>query len=71
MPIVRVSMFEGRSIDQKRELVKLLTDAMVKVAGVSPAGVHVVIDEIKRENWSIGGLLSPDRQRMAAEQKRE
>jgi 4-oxalocrotonate tautomerase len=62
MPVVTVQMYEGRTIDQKRELVKGLTDVMVSVAGVKAEGVHVVIEEVKRENWSIGGLLWPDRQ---------
>ena len=63
MPVVRVSMYDGRTLDQKRELVKGITDVMVRVAGVSAEGVHVVIDEVKRENWSIGGLLTPDRKK--------
>ena len=63
MPIVTVAMYDGRSLDQKRELVKGITEVVVRVAGVPAEAVHVVIDEVKRENWSIGGLLWPDRQR--------
>jgi 4-oxalocrotonate tautomerase len=62
MPVVTVSMYEGRSLDQKRELAKDITEVVSRVTGVEPAGVHVVINEVKRENWSIGGLLWPDRQ---------
>ena len=62
MPVVTVSMYEGRSLDQKRELAKGITEVVSRVTGVEPAGVHVVINEVKRENWSIGGLLWPDRQ---------
>ncbi len=63
MPIVTVSLYDGRSLDQKRELVKGITEVVARVAAVPPEAVHVVIDEVKRENWSIGGLLWPDRQR--------
>jgi 4-oxalocrotonate tautomerase len=62
MPIVTVAMYEGRTLDQKRELVKGLTDVVVRITGVSAEGAHVVIDEKKREHWSIGGKLWPDRQ---------
>jgi len=62
MPIVTVAMYEGRTLDQKRELVKGITDVVVRVTGVSAEGVHVVIDEKKRENWSIDGKLWLDRQ---------
>jgi 4-oxalocrotonate tautomerase len=62
MPIVTIAMFDGRSLEQKRDLVKGVTEVVARVTGNSPEAVHVVIEEIKRENWSIGGLLSSDRQ---------
>jgi 4-oxalocrotonate tautomerase len=65
MPVVTVAMHEGRSLEQKRELVKGLTDVLVKVIGSRPEAVHVVIEEVKRENWAIGGLLTPDRPQKA------
>jgi len=63
MPIVRVEMYEGRSMDQKRELARDLTEVVARVTGNSADAVHVIIEEIRRENWAIGGLLQPDRQK--------
>lgn len=63
MPIVRVEMYEGRSMDQKRELARDLTAVVARVTGNPADAVHVIIEEIKRENWAIGGVLQPDRQR--------
>ena len=63
MPVVTIAMYDGRSIDQKRELVKGVTDVVARITGNSPEGVHVIIEEVKRENWAIGGLLWPDRQK--------
>ncbi|HLW49097.1 MAG TPA: 2-hydroxymuconate tautomerase [bacterium] len=63
MPVVRIEMYEGRSIEQKRELVRGVTDVVARVTGNPADAVHVIIEEIKRENWSIGGLLQPDRQK--------
>lgn len=61
MPIVRVNMFGGRSIEQKRELVQGITAVVSKVCGVDQDGVHVLIEEIPRENWGRGGILGSDR----------
>jgi 4-oxalocrotonate tautomerase len=61
MPIVTVQMYEGRSMDQKRELVKGVTEVVARVTGNRPDAVHVIIQEVKRENWANGGLLAPDR----------
>jgi 4-oxalocrotonate tautomerase len=60
MPIIRVEMWEGRSAEQKRELVDVFTRELVRICGGSADGVHVVIDEIKKVNWGIGGSLCSD-----------
>lgn len=62
MPVVTIAMFDGRSIEQKRELVKSVTEIVARVTGNPLDAVHVIIEEVKRENWSIGGVLTPDRQ---------
>ena len=36
MPIVTVQMYDGRTLDQKRELVKGITDVVARVTGNSP-----------------------------------
>ena len=61
MPLVTIAMYEGRSIDQKRELVKGVTEVVARVTGNPAEAVHVIIEEVKRENWGIGGLIGPDR----------
>lgn len=61
MPIVTVQMYDGRSMDQKRELVKGITEVVARVTGNVPDAVHVIIQEVHRENWANGGLLTPDR----------
>src|SRR5262249_42618523 len=45
--------------------VKGITDVVARVTGNPAESVHVVIDEVKRENWAIGGVLQPDRQAAA------
>ena len=62
MPFVTISMYEGRTLDQKRELVKGVTEVISRVAAVPLEGVQIIINEVQRENWSFGGLLAPDRQ---------
>ena len=48
MPIIRVEMFAGRTEQQKRALVRELTDAFVNVAGGTPESVNVVITDIDK-----------------------
>ena len=65
MPVVTIAMYDGRSLDQKRQLAKEVTEVVARITGNSLEGVHVIIEEVKRENWAIGGLLHPDRQKKA------
>jgi 4-oxalocrotonate tautomerase len=41
MPFVVVEMWEGRTVEQKRRLVRAITDAMVEHAGCRPDHLHV------------------------------
>ena len=61
MPIIRVEMFPGRTPDQKRAIVKELTEAFVRTAGGNPASVHVVLTDVDKGNWGTGGALCSDK----------
>ena len=61
MPIIRVEMFPGRTTDQKRAMVRELTDSFIRTAGGNPQGVHVVITEVDPGDWGSGGVLAADK----------
>jgi len=61
MPTIRVELFAGRTVDQKRALAQALTEATVKTLGGSADGVDVVFFDIERHNWSTGGQLWADK----------
>jgi 4-oxalocrotonate tautomerase len=60
MPIIKVEMFAGRSREKKRALAKALTDAFVESCGGTPQSVQIVIADIAKEDWGIGGALAVD-----------
>ena len=61
MPEVYVYAIEGRTIDQKRSLVKDITDAVVRNFKVAPEAVMVQIMESPKDSKSKGGVLFSDR----------
>ena len=61
MPIIRVEMFTGRTEQQKRALVRELTDAFVNAAGGTPESVNVVIADVDKSDWDSGGELCSDK----------
>ena len=60
MPLIRVEMLKGRTQEQKRSLVKELTNSLIKTCGGAPEAVDVIITDIEKENWSVGGKLFSD-----------
>lgn len=60
MPTVIVEADEGRTIDQKRGLVKDVTEAVCKNFNCEPQAVTILIHELKQGNRGKAGKLSCD-----------
>jgi 4-oxalocrotonate tautomerase len=62
--MITVQMFRGRTVEQKEALARRLTDVFLETCGTpgqDRGAVWVVIDEIPREHWAVGGVLgTPD-----------
>jgi 4-oxalocrotonate tautomerase len=57
MPTIRVEMLEGRTPEQKKNLVKALTQAVVETLGSKADSVDVLLFDVKRSDWATGGEL--------------
>ena len=60
MPLVTVQMFEGRTVEQKRELVEAITEAVVRIAKTTPDATQIIITDIPKHNWASAGKLASD-----------
>lgn len=60
MPIVQIEMLEGRTIDQKRELVKRVTEAITESLKCPKDAVRIIIREMKKENFARADKLAID-----------
>ena len=73
MPYVKVEIAKGiASVEQKRAVIKGMTDVLVKELGRNPEYIFVVIDEFDTDNWGRKGQsLTELWQATAAEPKPE
>ena len=46
MPFVRIDLFEGRTLEQKKALAKEVTEAVVRKTGAPQSAVHVIINDM-------------------------
>ncbi|MYN13741.1 4-oxalocrotonate tautomerase [Pusillimonas sp. TS35] len=60
MPTINVQLFEGRTLEQKREFVTAVTEAACRTLGCKPEAVDVIFQHVKREDWASGGKLASD-----------
>tara|TARA_B100001250_G_scaffold389662_1_gene388968 strand:- start:884 stop:1078 length:195 start_codon:yes stop_codon:yes gene_type:complete len=60
MPVIRVEMFK-RTQEQKRNLVKELTDAFVRTCGSDKDAIKILINEVDQNNWASGGIITADK----------
>jgi 4-oxalocrotonate tautomerase len=63
MPLVTIKLIEGRTKEQKRGLVKDVTEAIVKNVNCPPGAIHIDLIEYSRENIADAGTLMCDQPR--------
>lgn len=54
--IIEISMFEGRSTEAKRNLIKALFSSIQQSCGIEPQDVEITIFETPKSNWGIRGM---------------
>jgi len=60
MPIVTIELIEGRSVEQKREMAKKITETITEITKIPKDAVEIIFKDMKKENYSKGGLLAID-----------
>ena len=60
MPNITIQWYAGRTPEQRREIVKAITEAMVKIGKTTPDQVHIVFQDVEKSNWGVNGKLASD-----------
>ena len=61
MPVITIEWLSGRTKDQKAQMAKAITDAMVDIGKTDADGVHIVFHDAPKDSWSAGGVLYSDK----------
>ena len=60
MPVIQVTMSQGRTVEQKRKLVQVLTHEAARILKTKEDAVCILIYEVSKENWGNAGVLGTD-----------
>jgi 4-oxalocrotonate tautomerase len=57
MPTITIDWFEGRSPEQKKEIVEKMTDLVEEVGKVPREQIWIRFNDVPKSEWAIGGEL--------------
>jgi len=60
MPVIQITMSQGRSVEQKRELIQVLTKETARIMKTQDEKIRILIYEVSKENWGNAGVLGTD-----------
>jgi 4-oxalocrotonate tautomerase len=61
MPLVEVTLVEGRTPEQIRSLIHELHGAVVRAIAAPPQNVRVVVHEVPATHWAAGDVTIDER----------
>jgi len=57
MPYINVKVAGRLTKEQKQQIADQMSETLLRVADKPKEHTYVVIDEVERENWGVGGKL--------------
>ena len=60
MPVITINQFEGRTIEQKRQVAKEITDSITKIYEISADRVNITFFDVPKHNAAKAGKLYID-----------
>ena len=60
MPLAHIFMLQGRSDEQKKAVIEKVTQAIMEAVAAPRENVRVIIQEIPKTQWGIGGKTDHD-----------
>jgi 4-oxalocrotonate tautomerase len=65
MPVIDVTMVEGRTPEQKNAFISALTDAAVTALSAAPESIRVILREVPPTHFAAGGITIAQRRAAA------
>ncbi|CAB4336130.1 MAG: 2-hydroxymuconate tautomerase family protein [Actinobacteria bacterium] len=60
MPFIQITLVEGRSVQQKRDLIAQVTQAAIDTVNATPENVRIAIYEVSADEWGVAGQTVAD-----------
>lgn len=54
--IIEITMFPGRTTEQKAKIYENIVNGLNKSLGIKPSDIFIILNEPKDENWGLAGI---------------
>tara|TARA_B110000211_G_C14056301_1_gene543528 strand:+ start:1410 stop:1634 length:225 start_codon:yes stop_codon:yes gene_type:complete len=61
MPIIQFNLMEGRTVTQKRRLVKKVTEAVCEALDVEASTVRILLHEVTGNDFAAAGITAAEK----------
>ena len=61
MPMIKVELLTGRTVEQKREFAAIVTKEAARILKCAPDVVDIVFQDVERHDWAHNGKLESDK----------
>lgn len=68
MPLIQITLLEGRTTEQKRRMAERITDVVEQEAKTPRDGIIVTFVDVPFDSYSRGGVLMKDKRDQQAQQ---
>jgi len=60
MPIAKIMILEGRTMEAKQALIRAVTAAIAETLQAKPESIRVILEDVPKENWGIAGVTAKE-----------
>lgn len=61
MPIINISILEGRSEEKITSLIKNVTETVSETLDAPKENIRVIVTEVPKTRWAVGGVTMKER----------
>ena len=69
MPLVEVTLAEGRSADQIRTMMREVHQALLRTVNTAPEHIRVIVREVPRSHWATGDVTLVEMDHASSKEK--
>jgi 4-oxalocrotonate tautomerase len=60
LPVIQITLSKGKTVEQKRDLVQVITQESARILKTKNENIRILIYEVEGENWADAGILGLD-----------